>query len=72
MFDLISGDVKHAPRHQAGPLMISIVVHTTVVAAVFLSTILFIAAPIPRMDMMMAFVAAAPDRKSTRLNSSHT
>ena len=60
MFDLITGQTAHAPRHQTAPLLISITVHATIVTAVVLGTVMFIAAPVPQMDMMMAFVAAPP------------
>ena len=60
MFDLITGQTPHVPRHQTAPLLISITAHATIVAVVLLGTVMFIAAPIPQMEMMSAFVAAPP------------
>ena len=60
MFDLITGEVRHAPRHQTLPILISIVAHAGAVSAIVIATVLFIAAPIPQSQMMMAFMAAPP------------
>lgn len=60
MFDLITGKTQHAPRHQTGPLLVSIAVHATLVGAIFVGTVMFIAAPVPQMKMIMAFVAPPP------------
>ncbi len=60
MFDLVTGQVEHAPRHQTGPILVSVVAHTAIVGAVFLGTVMFVVAPVPAQQMMMAFVAAPP------------
>ena len=60
MFDLIMGNVTHAPRPRATPVMVSIAVHATLVGAVLVGTLLFITAPVPESPMMMAFVAPLP------------
>lgn len=58
MFDLITGKVEHAPRHQVGSIMMSVVAHAALIGAVFIGTVTFVVAPIPAEQMMMAFVAA--------------
>ncbi len=60
MFDLITGTTKRAPRHQTVPLLVSIAAHATIVGSVLLGTLVFIAAPVPHMDMISAFVAVPP------------
>lgn len=60
MFDLITGKAQHAPRHQAVPVLVSIAAHLTVAGVIVAATLLFVATPVPREAMMMAFVAAPP------------
>jgi protein TonB len=60
MFDLITGNVTHAPRPRATPVMVSIAVHATLVGAVLVGTLLFVSAPVPEPPMVMAFVAPSP------------
>lgn len=60
MFDLITGNVTHAPRPRATPVMVSIAVHATVVGGVLVGTLAFVTAPVPELPMMMAFVAPPP------------
>jgi protein TonB len=60
MFDLITGQVQHAPRHQAASVFVSIAIQASIASAVLVSTVLFVASPVPRESMMMAFVAAPP------------
>jgi protein TonB len=60
MFDLITGNVRRAPRHQAASLLVSIAVQASVAAAVVMATVLVVDSPVPRAVMMMAFVAAPP------------
>jgi protein TonB len=60
MFDLITGNVQHAPRHQAASVLVSIAVQVSVATALVLATLLVVESPVPRAVMMMAFVAAPP------------
>lgn len=60
MFDLITGKTAHAPRPQAGPVLVSVLLHAGVIVGVLVATFWFVAPPIPRGQMMMAFVAAPP------------
>lgn len=59
MFDLITGEARHAPHHQSVSILASVAVHAAVVGAIFVATVVFIAAPIPETQMMMAFVTPA-------------
>jgi len=60
MFDLITGNVQHAPRHQAASVLVSITAQAAIVGAIVLGTLLVVDSPVPRAAMMMAFVAAPP------------
>ena len=60
MFDLITGRASHAPRPQGVPLLVSVVVHTAVIGAVFVAGFLIVSEPVPKSATMMAFVAPAP------------
>ena len=60
MFDLITGNVQHAPRHQAASVLVSIAVQVSIATAILAGTVLFVASPVPREAMMMAFVAPPP------------
>jgi protein TonB len=61
MFDLITGKTRHAPRHSAVPVLISIGAHLVVLGAVALLPILMVVEEVPRLPTMMAFVTALPD-----------
>jgi protein TonB len=60
MFDLITGKTEHAPRPHAGPVLASIVLHAVLIVGVLVATFWFVAPPVPRDQIMMAFVAPAP------------
>ncbi|HEY5618558.1 MAG TPA: TonB family protein [Vicinamibacterales bacterium] len=60
MFDLITGNVTHAPRPRTAPVIVSIAAHAALVGAVVVGTVMFVHAPIPELPMMMAFVAPPP------------
>ena len=62
MFDLITGELKHAPRHQATPMLVSVVVHAVIAGAILMVTLFMVSEPVPavRTMMMMAFVAPPP------------
>lgn len=60
MFDLITGNVTHAPRPRATPVMVSIAAHAALVGGVLVGTLVFVSAPVPELPMMMAFVAPPP------------
>ena len=60
MFDLITGKVQHAPRHQAASVMGSIAIQVSIAGAIMAGTVFFVASPVPCEAMMMAFVAAPP------------
>jgi protein TonB len=60
MFDLITGNVRHAPRPRATPVIVSIAAHAALVGGVLLGTLAFVTAPVPELPMMMAFVAPPP------------
>lgn len=58
MFDLITGNVQHAPRHQATSVLVSIAIQVTIALAIVTATLVVVESPVPRAVMMMAFVAA--------------
>lgn len=60
MFDLVTGKVQHAPRHQAASVLVSIAIQVSIAGAILASTLLIVASPVPREAMMMAFVAPPP------------
>ena len=60
MFDLITGEMKHMPRHQAGPILISTGLQSLAWALVIVVPLLLMTQNIPDVPTMMAFVAAAP------------
>jgi protein TonB len=60
MFDLITGHVQHAPRHQTLPVLISVAAHVTIVGAMLAGTAVVVSNDLPEMPTMMAFVAAPP------------
>jgi periplasmic protein TonB len=60
MFDLITGNVTHAPRPRIAPVLVSIVIHAAAIGAVVVGAVLVVTAPVPELPMMMAFVASPP------------
>lgn len=60
MFDLVTGEVRHIPNHNAVPLLASSVIEATVLTVAIALPLLFVANNIPEVPSMMAFVAAAP------------
>jgi protein TonB len=60
MFDLIMGNVAHAPRPRTAPVLVSIAVHGAVVGAILVGTVWVVTAPVPELPTMMAFVASPP------------
>jgi protein TonB len=60
MFDLITGEAKHLPRHQGAPLVISTTVQVMVGALVLAVPYLYVTNQLPEVPTMMAFVAAPP------------
>ena len=60
MFDLVTGEARHIPNHNAVPLLISSIAESVALAVVVSVPLLFIAGQVPEVPSMMAFVAAAP------------
>ena len=60
MFDLITGNVIRAPCPRVTPVIVSIGAHAAIVGAVLVGAVVFVAAPVPELPMMMAFVAPPP------------
>ncbi|HTM02093.1 MAG TPA: energy transducer TonB [Vicinamibacterales bacterium] len=60
MFDLVTGEARHIPNHNAVPLLISSIVEGAALAVVVAVPLLFLAGQVPEVPSMMAFVAAAP------------
>lgn len=60
MFDLITGKVQHAPRHQAVSVLLTSVAQVTIASAIVVATLLVVESPVPKAAMMMAFVAPPP------------
>ena len=60
MFDLITGDTKHMPRHQAGPILISTGIQSLGWALAVILPLMLFTNNLPDVPTMMAFVAAAP------------
>jgi protein TonB len=60
MFDLITGDVRHMPRHQGVPILVSTTVQVLTAGLVLVVPYLYVTAQLPEIPSMMAFVAAAP------------
>jgi len=60
MFDLITGKVQHAPKHQAVSVLLTSVAQVTIASAIVLATLVVVESPLPRAAMMMAFVAEPP------------
>lgn len=60
MFDLSTGELKHAPRPRAVPVVASVVAHAAFALAIFAATAFLVSEPPPAIHTMMAFVAAPP------------
>ena len=60
MFDMVTGEARHIPNHNAVPLLISSIVETAAITLVVALPLLFLAQQVPEVPSMMAFVAAAP------------
>jgi protein TonB len=60
MFDLITGKTKHMPRASGGPVVVSTVLHITLLTSVIALPLIFMSDVMPEVPTMMAFVAAAP------------
>ena len=57
MFDLITGDVRHTPRHQGLPILMSTAAHAVALGVAIAVSLLFVTNQIPEIPTMMAFVA---------------
>jgi protein TonB len=60
MFDLITGEARHIPNHNAVPLLISSIAEAAAITLVVAVPLLFIAEQVPDVPSIIAFVAAAP------------
>lgn len=60
MFDLVTGEVRHMPRHQGLPIVISTSAQVLVVFLIFAVPYLYVTDKLPSVPTMMAFVAAPP------------
>ena len=60
MFDLITGQARHLPRHQGVPILMSTTAQILVVAIVLAIPYLYVTEQLPEIPSMMAFVAAPP------------
>ena len=60
MFDLVTGEARHLPRHATLPIMMSTTAQVFVVGAAIAIPLLLVADKIPEIPTMMAFVAAPP------------
>jgi periplasmic protein TonB len=60
MFDLVTGEVRHIPNHNAVPLLISSIAEACAVLLVVAVPLLLIADQVPEVPSIMAFVAATP------------
>ena len=60
MFDLVTGDVRHIPNHNAVPLLVSSVAEAAALAVVIAVPLLLMATHVPEIPSMMAFVADVP------------
>ena len=57
MFDLITGKTAHTPRHQAGPIVVSVVAHVVLIGAVFIGPVMFVVAPSTTMKSLSLLFA---------------
>jgi protein TonB len=60
MFDLITGQARHLPRHQGVPIVVSTTAQVLVGALVLAVPYLYVTEQLPEIPSMMAFVAAPP------------
>ena len=60
MFDLITGNARHLPRHAALPIIASTAAQVLVVVSAITIPILLVTDTMPEIPTMMAFVAAPP------------
>ena len=60
MFDLVRGEARHIPNHNAVPLVMSSIAEAVAITAVLAVPLLFIADRVPEVPSMIAFVTAAP------------
>jgi protein TonB len=60
MFDLVTGEVRHIPTHNAVPLLISSIAEAAAITLVIALPLLFLTNQVPEVPTIMAFVAAAP------------
>jgi periplasmic protein TonB len=60
MFDMITGEARHIPNHNAVPLLISSIAEAAAIAFVVALPLLFLSQQVPEVPSIMAFVAAAP------------
>jgi len=60
MFDLVTGDTRHIPNHNAVPLLMSSAAEAVLIAIAVAVPLLFVANTVPEVPSIIAFVAAAP------------
>jgi protein TonB len=60
MFDLITGNARHLPRHATLPILMSTATQVLVVGSAIAIPILLVTDKMPEIPTMMAFVAAPP------------
>jgi periplasmic protein TonB len=60
MFDLITGQAKHLPRHATFPILVSTAAQVLVVGSAIAIPILLVVDKMPEIPTMMAFVADVP------------
>jgi protein TonB len=60
MFDLVTGEARHLPRHATLPILMSTTMQVLVVGSAIAIPLLLVADKMPEIPTMMAFVAAPP------------
>ena len=60
MFDLITGQARHLPRHQGVPILVSTTAQVLVAGVLLTIPYLYVTEQLPEIPSMMAFVAAPP------------
>ena len=60
MFDLITGNTTHIPRHQTLPMLFATAAQVAIIAAVLIVPLLWMTDELPQIPSMMAFVVAPP------------
>ena len=60
MFDTVTGEVKHLPRHATLPILMSSMAQAAAVGAFIVIPLMLVTDTIPEIPSMMAFVAAPP------------